>query len=217
MHARAPTCSTGFCQNRLAPRLMPPCAEEQGQGSQGPGKGTTSYNVPAGICRLSCPVLTTRLEVHRRQVCWQIGDFSCNTEPPNCRGPCAATNTQDPAFVAVGGLCARQVRGSAWPRFWRRVRIARGQQLSLKQLCHGGQSVLALGGAWNGCRQLTSRPSSMPEDRILTGLHRAAATPCCWLLLVSAKRTALHQDGMVRRRRLSDSQCLPIYAGSYRL
>ena len=150
---------------------------------------------------------------------WQIGNFSCNTEPPNCRGPCAATNTQDPAFVAVGGLCARQVRGSARPRFcfWRRVRIARGQQLSLKQLCHGGQSVLALGGAWNGCRQLTSRPSSMPEDRILTGLHRAAATPCCWLLLVSAKRTALHQDGMVRRRRLSDSQCLPIYAGSYRL
>ena len=85
--------------------------------------------------------------------------------------------------LEVSAPASLQVRGSAWPRFWRRVRIARGQQLSLKQLCHGGQSVLAPGGAWNGCRQLTSRPSSMPQDRILTGLHRAAATPCCWLLV----------------------------------
>ena len=95
-----------------------------------------------------------------------------------------------------------------------RVRMARGQQLSPKQLCLGGWFVLA---PWWRMERLSTVDFQAIVDAGGSHFDWPPQGRRNTMLLVSAKRTALHQDRMVRRSRLSDSQCLPIHAGSYRL
>jgi hypothetical protein len=89
---------TGFCQIRLALRLMPPSATESKPWPicQAKAPQRLCWHMPANM-----PGFNDTTRSAASADFWQIGNFSGNTEPPNCRGPCAATNTQDPAFVAV--------------------------------------------------------------------------------------------------------------------